>query len=128
MGKSVSQYDLQGNLISTFITIKEAGIKSGVNPADIHAVFKGERPPAGGYIWKRGIGKKKIDTKGFLTGEAWRAFRRQKKVNQLNSKGKFIRSFPSVTAASKHMGLNPSRISAAISKNLSIENTFWEFV
>jgi hypothetical protein len=127
VGTKVSQYNLEGHQIATFITIKDAGRTSGVNASDIHAVLKGRQRSAGGYIWRRGVGKKKINTKGLLTGEAWRAFRRQKKVIQLNAEGKIIKHFPSVTAASEYIGLNPSRISVAISKSLPIGETYWEF-
>lgn len=59
-GKPVKQYDLSGNYIQTFPSIKSAAISLGIlkTPADrgasshISAVCKGKRKTAYGYIWR----------------------------------------------------------------------------
>lgn len=48
--KSVSQYDLDGNFISSYKTIKEASEITGAN--NISAVCRGMLKNSGGYIWK----------------------------------------------------------------------------
>ena len=48
--KAVCQYDKQGNLISTYISEKEAMIKT--KATHICSCCKGKRKTSGGYIWK----------------------------------------------------------------------------
>jgi hypothetical protein len=127
VGRKVTQYDLKGKMVASYVNIKDASKQTMVNTSDIHAVLNGKQRSAGGYIWRGGSGKNKIDTRGFLTGEAWRAFRRQKKVKQFNSKGKIIGHFSSVNDAAKHMGIGSSSISIAISKGVAIKGTYWKF-
>lgn len=51
----VAQYDLDGNLISTYDTAEEALIKLGKPPhsGNIGRVIRGNRKTAYGYIWRR---------------------------------------------------------------------------
>lgn len=48
----VSQYDLQGNFITSYKSIKEAELMTGVHNPNITKVMKGIRRTAGGFIWK----------------------------------------------------------------------------
>src|SRR5215210_3317179 len=48
----------------------------------------GTQRSAGGFIWRKGLGNDHINVDGFLTGEACRATRKQKKIKQCNSSGK----------------------------------------
>jgi hypothetical protein len=126
VGRKVIQYSLDGNKICSHITISDAADKAKTNASDIHAVLNGKQRSAGGFIWKDGIGKNKINTKGFLTGEAWRSVRRQKKVNQTDKSGKVLRCFPSFKDAAKFMGVNNSSISIAVSRGSTIHGTYWK--
>ncbi len=127
VGRKVTQYDLKGKKVASYLTIKDASKQTTVNTSDIHAVLNGKQRSAGGYIWRNGLGRRMINTKGFLTGEAWRAFRRQKKVNQMNGNGKIIGSFPSVSDAAIHIGVSNSSMSVAINKSLPLKGTYWKF-
>jgi NUMOD4 motif/NUMOD1 domain len=127
VGRKVTQYNLKGIKIAYYNTLAEACRKTGVNTSDINAVLKSKQRSAGGFIWKEGIGAMKIDVEGLLTGEAWRAFRRQKEVKQYTIQGNFICSFQSVTAAAKYSNVAPSYISKAIKKKLVVKNSLWKF-
>ena len=48
----VSQYDLQGNLINTYKSAREASRQTGITQGSISYCVKGERKIAGGYMWK----------------------------------------------------------------------------
>ncbi len=50
----VKQYDLSGNFIKEYESIKEAALNNGINPSNISNVLSGKRNQTGGYIWKRG--------------------------------------------------------------------------
>ena len=51
-GKSVNQYDLDGNFIKQFPSSRIAGNELGIYPTGIRSCCRGERKTAGGYIWK----------------------------------------------------------------------------
>lgn len=48
----VSQYDLQGNLINTYKSTREADRQTGIAQQNISKCMRGERYTAGGYVWK----------------------------------------------------------------------------
>ena len=48
--KPVAQYDLNGNFIRNWTSIKDAKTKLNIN--NIPAVCKGKAKQSGGYIWK----------------------------------------------------------------------------
>jgi hypothetical protein len=127
VGRKVTQYDLKGKRIATYFTIAEAERKAKINAADIHAVINGKQRSAGGFIWIKGFGKPAINVKGYLVGEAWRAWRRQKKVIKYNLKGKPIKTFESVKEAAKEEKISAGYISMAIKKKLIIRNILWKF-
>lgn len=126
-GRKVTQYNLKGQCIAYFNTISEASRTTGVNKSDIIAVLKGTQRSAGGFIWREGFEETKINVQGFLTGEAWRAFRLQKGVMQYSNNGKYIRTYESVKAAALEMGITDSYISTAIKKGWVVKDCLWKF-
>lgn len=50
--RKVIQYDKENNIINTFESIKEAGLKTGINAKHISDVCLGSRNTTGGYKWK----------------------------------------------------------------------------
>lgn len=50
--REVKQYDLKGNYISTYKSVKEAGEKNNIARCGISNVLHGKRNKAGGYLWK----------------------------------------------------------------------------
>lgn len=49
--RSVSQFDLDGNLLQQFYSVAEAELETGVSHSKISAVCSGKRKSAGGFIW-----------------------------------------------------------------------------
>lgn len=50
--KSVAQFDLKGNLIGEYLSLREAGKITGINKSHISRVCRGIQKTSGGYIWK----------------------------------------------------------------------------
>ena len=50
--KPVAQYTLEGILVATYPSIKEAERQTGINAVNISYCCKGKLKTAGGYIWK----------------------------------------------------------------------------
>lgn len=51
-GYVVEQYSMKGNLLSSFISIREASRKTGVNHTSIARCVNGCQKTAGGFVWK----------------------------------------------------------------------------
>jgi GIY-YIG catalytic domain/NUMOD1 domain len=50
--RKVQQFEPEGHLINTFISISEASISTGVNKSCIAKCRRGERKFAGGFLWR----------------------------------------------------------------------------
>lgn len=50
--RKIEQYDLQGNFIKEWDSIRSAGIGIGIADKNIGACCRGKRKLAGGYIWR----------------------------------------------------------------------------
>lgn len=50
--KKVDQFDMNGNYIKTFSSMKEAGRETSIRDGNICKCCKGKTPSAGGYIWR----------------------------------------------------------------------------
>ena len=53
LGYQVNQYDLNGNYIKTYMSIREAVRQTGTVKSSIQLCLKGGLKTAGGFIWKR---------------------------------------------------------------------------
>jgi len=114
VGKKITQYDMEGNRIAQYPTITDAEKITGVATSGIHLILRGIRKSAGGFVWKTGYGKSKIDLSNYIAGKQWRTMRRWKKVIQQSLKNKYLRKFPSVNEAAKSVGVSPSTLSATL--------------
>lgn len=50
--KKIHQYDLDGNFIKEFESVKQAGEELGINNTGISKCLKGHLKKSGGYVWK----------------------------------------------------------------------------
>jgi len=102
--KTVYQFDLQGNYITYYKSVKEAENKTGISSTVISRVCLGNQCQAGGYYWNY---KKRFD------------FREKKQkvtaVACYTDEGKFIKSFTSITEAAKEYNVGVPSIHKAIS-------------
>lgn len=60
-GKRVTQFDLKGNPINWYLALSEAAMATSINHKSITDNIKGKTPDAGGFIWKLGHIKEKLD-------------------------------------------------------------------
>jgi hypothetical protein len=127
-GQPVTQYDRIGKRIATYPAVNVAARATGISGADISTVISGRRRSAGGFIWKKGKGKVRIDVSNYPIGEPWRAKRLQKKVHQYNLDGKYIRTFESVKSAAERCRISASTISGAIKENTTAAGYKWRFI
>ena len=65
-GKSINQYDLNGNFIKTWNKAIDADNELNINRKNILKVLKGDRKQSGGFIWKYNI----VDTS--IENEIWK--------------------------------------------------------
>lgn len=98
--KEVSQYDLQGNWIATYKSIKEAEIYTKISRSSISNALSGMIYIAGGFVW-RTEKKSRIDL-----SEHWQhRFRSRanncRTINQYTQKGKLIATYKSASEASR---------------------------
>lgn len=90
--KPVEQYNLDGKLLATFSSLREAENKTGI--CNIARVVEGRGKTAGGFIWKFKGNIKANRTKG-------------KKVELYNPKtNRIIRTFSSMVEAAKELGIS----------------------
>lgn len=52
-GHKIAKMDLEGNIIDTYDSIREAARKNNVADANIHAVLRGKQHKCGGFKWKK---------------------------------------------------------------------------
>jgi hypothetical protein len=124
VGRKLTQYSTQGERIAAYLTIADAARATGTSSGDISCVLNGKQRSAGGYIWKKGWGKDKIDLSNYLTGAQYRGLKRQKKIRQYSAGGKYIRTFPSVKQAAEKMGISPSAISTCLNQERKLAKGF----
>ena len=117
--KKVCQYDLKGNFIKEFNSVKEATDELGiVGDNNISCAILREGS-AGGFIWRRQSGdKSKIVVKQ-------RKKRKTKKVWQCDLKGNFIKEFNSVNEAKDELCNVSGNIQSAITKRGSACGFTW---
>ncbi len=127
-GTKVSQYDSKGERLNTYLTISDAEKMTGIHNGDISVTINGKQKSAGGFIWKKGWGRMKINVKHDGFGEELRAKTKWKKVRQYDSSGKYIRTYASVKSAAASISLTPSSISTAIKSKTKLAGGFkWKF-
>lgn len=102
--RPVLQYDLKGNFIKVFTTLKEAADNIGLkSTSSIVKVCNNEGSSAGGFFWRyydnEEIPKKIIIPKIKNHGKA--------AVCQYDLQGNFIQEFPSIKEANISLGKNP---------------------
>ena len=102
----ISQYDLEGNLINTFPTLRAAAEAVGGKWQSIQRVCDGKRKTSYGYMWTRNISAK--DYAGFSTKHKQRFYenKQAKKVSRYSLDGKFLDTFNSISEACDVLGIH----------------------
>jgi hypothetical protein len=115
-GQKVTQYDLKGKRVASYLAIAEAVRATGAGSGEICNVIKGKQRTAAGFIWKKGEGDPVIDVSNFVYGGAWRGQQQQKKIKQYTLSGKYIRTFDSLKLAAAFLDVNATAVSVACNK------------
>ncbi len=127
VGTKLSQYSSSGKRIATYLTIADAAQKTGIKSPDISSALNGKQKSAGGFIWKKGWGKQKINLTNYLFGEALRSRRLSKKIRQY-SQGKYIKTFPSIKAAAEATGVHSTAIIYALKNKMRSSGGYkWDY-
>lgn len=103
--KSILQYDLKGNLVKEWNSIKEAKYSL---KCDIDACLKGNNKTSGGYFW---IYKNQTIT------NFDKSSRKGKQVSQYDLNGKIINTFSSTQEAERVFNINPKDNIGACCRN-----------
>ncbi len=112
--KPVTQYDLNGNRIKIYNSVRNAVAVTKAYSSSIALVARGKKLQAGGFIWRYGKGRKKIDVSFYY--KAKEAFRKlfSKPVIQFDLMGNRIKKYSSIKEAANAVGSPPSAISCAV--------------
>ena len=89
----VSQYDFDGNLIATYLSITEASEATGVTDSGISSCCLHKRNHAGDYLWRYASDESPQPYEG-----------RGTRVLQYDLQGKFLKRFVNARVASKEVG------------------------
>ena len=104
LGKYVEQYDLEGNLVKVWDSIKEIYTTTEFRNDGINQCSKGLRDSYKGYKWKICNKEKDIPKVEAIT--------KAKEVLQYDLTGKFIKEFKSSQDVQRQLGFNSSQIRA----------------
>ena len=114
--RAVKQFDLQGNYLRTFNTIREAAELLKVSPTGIGSACRGIQQTCGGYKWKYANQDYSFIERG------------RKKVEQYTLDNIFIQSFSSMQEASRITGVRADTISAVCrGKQKSSGGFLWRY-
>lgn len=94
------QYDLEGNFIKSFNTMKDAEKETGVQTSGISRCISGEMKVSGGYQWKRGFHGEEIPLKISslkITNKTLKKGNPQKVICNFNGKEKLYNSLSSAS-------------------------------
>lgn len=94
---TVKQFDLQGNLIAEYTSIKEACKITGVNKSTLNSCLKGKGKTAGGFLWSYGECPKIIIKSRYVAPK--------KKVLQYDLNGNYIKTFSTLNKAASEIGI-----------------------
>jgi len=115
-GLTVHQYELSGEFIRTFETIKNAALQSSVTVSAIQSAanLNSSLKSAGGYLWSY----EKHDQLDSHVHELHQV------VTQFSKTGEEIATYSTIAEASRATGIDPGNISACCSKDLKTAGGF----
>lgn len=120
--RSVEQYDLNGNFIARYDSLKDAESKLGIPASNIRAVLRGEQHTAGEFQW-------------ILTGQSppkkinLKSTNKKRQVVQLDLKGNYIKTYESLSDAAKSVRLkwSTSIMLSCQNKNKTAAGFYWRY-
>ena len=124
---AVKQYDLDGNFIKEYKTIKEASEKTGANASKISDVASGNRKTAGGYVWKYSCNKNAVNKREYKKGVP--NLKCSKAIEQYDKDGNFLKEYVSAAEAVRENGFKDRTniISCLKSKTKTAYGYVWKY-
>lgn len=114
--REISQYDLDGNFLKCYPTIKKASEESNVCDVSIISCAKSKFSHAGGFLWKYGDDTNKIDN--------WKLIYYGISVLKYNLNDELICEYNSITDAAKHNNLTFDIVKSRLNSGKEINNSF----
>lgn len=113
--KSIYQYDLDGNLIRKWDSIKQAGETLGINRPSISNCLKGRYKSAGGFIWK-------------YSEVSVLPIKKHKSIEQYSQDGTLIKVWDSINSIENETNYNRKTIYAcANGQNNTAYGYIWKY-
>jgi len=104
--KPVSQYSLEGKFISTFACAKKAAETTGIPSEQINDGARRKVRQVKGFYWRYGKPSKQIRVSALKQRRTHARRVQKRKVQQLSLTGKRLKTYDSVLAAAKAVGLS----------------------
>lgn len=128
-GKEVTQYTIGGKRIATFPTLRDAYLATGTRPSEISLVARGKRASAGGFFWKAGHGRARIDLSGHEHGATLKGKRRMRPVVQYSMDGKRLHKYEGIKLAARAVGVSSTSIIGALRGSQTTSGGFkWKYL
>lgn len=114
--KEVSQYDLDGNWVATYPSLKEAERKTKISHTSISSVLSGKNYVAKGFVW-RTEKKAWIDLSSFKQKRFESRANNTRAVCQYTLDGKLIATYKSLSEVSRVLGISHRYLYVCIKNN-----------
>lgn len=103
--RSVTQFDLSGNVVATFKSLKEAAESLKTSPKNVRSAATGKTISAAGFLWRYGEHVQALDitevTARTLSNNKRKGSSRHKKVSQYGLDGRKVAQFDTIADAGR---------------------------
>lgn len=124
----VSQYELNGKYVKTYDSIAEAANAIDGSAKQLYLCLRGEKKSLGGYIWRKGKNKDRLDTELYEMLQRNKLLNAKKIVSQYTKTGEYIKTYESIANAAKQTGISKATIGQAANRKLKSSGGFiWRF-
>lgn len=132
--KPVNQYDMTGKYITTYSSITEAELKTGINNSNISSCCRGKRQYTGNYQW-RYLDNSSLPLKNYIQLQQEKEERKLKKeqkkkriIIQLDINNNIVGKFKTCTEAAKATKIHLGNINACCNgKRTSAGGYYWKY-
>lgn len=122
----INQYNLDGNFIQSFASVKEAARKTKISRTHINGCVLGKEPQAGGFLWRRQT--EPTEQVAVINHTAKTGRFGGKLIGQFSLDGTLICTFKSVNEAARQTNYNCSNIARAARTNGTASGYYWKYL